>query len=83
MFEMIALGFTVGAGDTYITIPTTTTGGMSIRYIRDTISQLELQTERSLGVDAYDLLNLQAQRVSVGSDGLIVLPFLMGERTPI
>ncbi len=83
MFEMISLGFTVNPEDTYITIPTTTTGGMSIRFLRDTISQLEVQTEHFLGVDAYDLLNLQAQKVPVGSDGLIVLPFLMGERTPI
>lgn len=83
MFEMIALGFTVGEPDTYITIPTTTTGGMSIRFLRDTISQLEVETERTLGVDAYDLLNLQAAKVPAGSEGLIMLPFLMGERTPI
>lgn len=36
-----------------------------------------------LGVSSYDLLNLQAQKVPVGSDGLIILPYLMGERTPI
>lgn len=56
---------------------------MSIRYLRDTISQVELESERLLDVDAYDLMNLQAQKVPVGSEGLIVLPFLMGERTPI
>ena len=83
MFEMIALAFTVGEKDTYITIPTTTTGGMSIRYLRDAFGQLEVETERLLGVDAYDLLNLQAQKAPLGSDGLVVLPFLMGERTPI
>jgi len=83
MFEMIAIGFTVSPKDTYITIPTTTTGGMSIRFLRDAIGQLEVRTERSLGVDAYDLMNLQAQKAPLGSDGLIVLPFLMGERTPI
>lgn len=83
MFEMITMPFTVGERDTYITIPTTTTGGMSLRFLRDTISQAEVQAEKSLGVDAYDLLNLQAQKVPVGSDGLLMLPFLMGERTPI
>ncbi len=83
LFEMIALGFTVGEPNAYITIPTTTTGGMSIRFLRDTISQLEVETERALGVDAYDLLNLQAAKVPPGSEGLLMLPFLMGERTPI
>jgi ribulokinase len=67
----------------FITIPSTTTGGQSIRYLRDQFGQLEMQTERALGVDAYDLLNLQAQKVPPGSEGLIILPFLMGERTPI
>ena len=36
-----------------------------------------------LGVSSYDLLNLEAQKVPPGSEGLIILPFLMGERTPI
>jgi sugar (pentulose or hexulose) kinase len=42
-----------------------------------------METERLLGVDAYDLLNLQAAEIPPGSEGLIILPFLMGERTPI
>lgn len=80
---MIHCAFTVDSANTYVTIPTTTTGGQSIRYIRDTFSQIEQETERMLGVSSYDLLNLQAQKVPVGSDGLIILPYLMGERTPI
>ena len=80
---MINFPYTVESENTYVTVPTTTTGGQSIRYIRDTFSQAEVETERLLGVSAYDLLNLQAEKVPVGSDGLIILPFLMGERTPI
>lgn len=83
MYEMIAMVFTVGEEDTYITIPTTTTGGMSLRFIRDKFSHLELAAERSFGIDAYDLLNQQAEDIPPGSEGLIVLPFLTGERTPI
>ncbi len=83
MYEMIAMVFTVGEEDTYITIPTTTTGGMSLRFIRDKFSQLEMAVERSFGIDAYDILNKQAENITPGSEGLIVLPFLTGERTPI
>lgn len=81
--SMINLGYTIDSANTYITIPSTTTGGQSIRYLRDNFSQLEVETERALGVSSYDLLNLQAERVPPGSEGLIILPFLMGERTPI
>ena len=81
--SMINFPYTVDCENTYITVPTTTTGGQSIRYLRDNFSQTELETERVLGIDSYDLLNLQAQKIPVGSEGLIILPFLMGERTPI
>lgn len=78
---MINFPYTVDG--TWITVPTTTTGGQCIRWIRDTFSQLEVETERSLGISSYDLLNLQAEKVPAGCEGLVVLPFLMGERTPI
>jgi len=81
--SMINLGFTIDSKNNYMTIPSTTTGGQSLRYLRDNFGRLEMETERSLGVSAYDLLNLQAAKVPVGSDGLVILPFLMGERTPI
>lgn len=83
MYEMIAMIFTVGEKDTYITVPTTTTGGMSLRFIRDKFSGLETAAEKNFGLDAYDLLNKQAEKVPPGSEGLLVLPFLTGERTPI
>jgi xylulokinase len=79
----INFAYTVDSANTWITVPTTTTGGQSIRYLRDTFSQWEVETERVLGVSSYDLLNLQAEKIPPGAEGLIILPFLMGERTPI
>jgi len=67
----------------YIAVPTTTTGGVLMRYMRDNFSQLEKAAEALTGVDAYDMLNLEAEKIRPGSDGLVVLPYLMGERTPI
>lgn len=80
---MINFPYTVDSANTYVTVPSTMTGGQSIRYLRDTFSQYEVEMERVLGVSSYDLLNLEAQKVPPGSEGLIILPFLMGERTPI
>ena len=79
----INFAYTVDSENTYITVPTTTTGGQTIRYIRENYSPMEIEAERTMNVNSYDLLNLQAQKIPLGSDGLIVLPFLMGERTPI
>ena len=80
---MINFPYTVDCENTFITVPTTMTGGQSIRYLRDNFSKYEVEVERVLGVSSYDLLNLEAAKVPVGSEGLIILPFLMGERTPI
>ena len=35
------------------------------------------------GYDAFDYLNMEAEQIPPGSEGLVVLPYLMGERTPI
>ena len=75
--------YTVDSEHTWITVPTTTTGGGTLRYLRDQLSAAELQAERTTGVSAYDLLLEQAAAVPPGCDGLLFLPYLMGERTPI
>ncbi|MBN1934994.1 MAG: FGGY-family carbohydrate kinase [Anaerolineae bacterium] len=79
----LMMNFPYTIPQTYVTVPTTMTGGQCIRYLRDQFGQVEVETERVLGVSSYDLFNMQAQRVPPGCDGLIILPFLMGERTPI
>ena len=79
----LLMNFPYTMPDTYVTVPTTLTGGQTIRYMRDAFSQAERIVEESTGVSSYDLLNYQAERVPPGSDGLIALPYLMGERSPL
>ncbi|MCD6596580.1 MAG: FGGY-family carbohydrate kinase [Bacteroidales bacterium] len=80
---MINFSYTTDSEDRYIIVPTTTTGGQLIRYMRDNYYKMELAEEESRGTDTYDLINEEAAVVPAGSEGLVVLPFLMGERTPI
>ncbi len=80
---MIAFAYTTDSENTYITVPTTTTGGQLIRYMRDNFYQAELTAQAQTGVDPYDVINAEAAPVPPGAEGLVVLPFLMGERTPI
>ncbi len=80
---MIAFAYTTDSENTYITVPTTTTGGQLIRYMRDNFYQAELMAQAETGVDPYDVINAEAAPVPPGAEGLVVLPFLMGERTPI
>ncbi len=56
--------------------------GLSLRWVRDNIGLPERALERWTGQDAYDFLAKEAESVPAGSDGLIFLPYLQGERTP-
>ena len=53
-----------------------------MRWVRDNIGLPEQALEHWSGLDAYDLLAKEAAGVPPGSDGLIFLPYLQGERTP-
>jgi xylulokinase len=80
---MINFAYTTDSLNTYIIVPTTTTGGQLIRYMRDNFYMAEKNMEINSGIDTYDLINKEAANIPAGSEGLVVLPFLMGERTPI
>ncbi len=59
-----------------------TSGGI-LRWFRDQFSRVEVNLGRQVGVSPYKILDLEAEEVPPGSEGLIVLPYFMGERTPI
>ena len=56
--------------------------GGSFRWFRDALADAEVAEAKSRGVDAYELLTAQATEAPVGSEGLLFLPYLSGERTP-
>ncbi len=56
--------------------------GLSLRWFRDQLGLIENLYAQHTDVDPYDILVKQAERVPPGSDGLLFLPYLMGERTP-
>jgi len=67
----------------YVTIAGANTSGMSLRWFRDEFCILEKESSTGLGIDPYDLMNLEAQKSKPGCEGLIFLPYLLGERSPI
>ncbi len=80
---MITIIHTADSRTKYTTLAALVSCGALIRYFRDNFGQLERATEAVSGVSAYELMNLEAKNVPPGSDGLIILPYFMGERTPI
>lgn len=60
----------------------TLSAGGSFRWLRDTLCGEEVRIARERGKDPYELMVEEGEKVKPGSEGLIFLPYLMGERTP-
>ncbi len=56
--------------------------GASYQWTRDQLCPIEVQAAQALGVSSYEIINLNAEKSPVGANGLIYLPYLMGERSP-
>lgn len=56
--------------------------GLSIEWFKEKFCQDLLVEAREKGMDFFALVNEKIQNIPPGSDRLIYLPFLMGERTP-
>lgn len=56
--------------------------GLSLKWFRDNFCGSEKETAKLMGVDEYYLMDKEAESVEVGSNRLLYLPYLMGERTP-
>ena len=56
--------------------------GGALRWYRDALCAAEVAEAARSGCDVYDLLTAAAAEVPAGSEGLIFLPYLAGERTP-
>jgi len=57
--------------------------GGCLRWFRDQLGQSEVQAAAEQKTDPFDLLTQQAAEVPLGSDGVIFLPYMMGERSPL
>jgi xylulokinase len=60
-----------------------TVGGGSLGWFRDQFAQLESAISPTINANPFELLSLQAGQSPPGANGLIFLPYMAGERTPL
>jgi xylulokinase len=68
--------------DTWYLMGVVLSAGGSLRWFRDTLADEERRRAAEEGRDPYDLIIEEATTAPPGSEGLIFLPYLTGERTP-
>ncbi len=56
--------------------------GLSLKWLRDTCCTPEILAAEQQGVDPYLLMDAMAEKLPIGADKLLFLPYLMGERSP-
>jgi len=59
------------------------TAGAIVKWFRSNFAQYEIAMEKEGGPNSYAIYDDEAAKLPPGSEGLIVLPYFMGERSPI
>ncbi|MGA2615846.1 MAG: xylulokinase [Spirochaetia bacterium] len=58
------------------------TAGSSLAWLKNEICTLEKAFGSEMGLDPYELINAEIEKSPPGANGIIFLPYLLGERTP-
>lgn len=58
-------------------------GGIVLQWFRDNFYGMEAEAAKKSDEDIFELLNKEAEAIAPGADGLLFIPYLLGERSPI
>jgi xylulokinase len=67
----------------YLAVGAMVSTGATLRWFRDELGTAEIQTAESRNCSAFDIMSEEAGSATPGSGGLLFLPYMMGERSPI
>lgn len=56
--------------------------GLSLKWFKENFCRKEIDEAKEKGISIYDYLTKEAAKSNPGSNGVIYMPYLMGERTP-
>lgn len=68
--------------DLYMPAGTTQAAGACYQWFRNMLCAEEMRAAEAQNINVYEFLNAVAATITAGCEGLIFLPYLMGERSP-
>ena len=80
---LISMPYVTRAHDDLYVFGGASTAGASVAWYRDQFCQAEIAAGRASGRDPHAILEEAATGIAAGSEGVIFLPYLMGERSPV
>ena len=82
-FDRRMMNFCHGLPERWLTVAAVNGTGASLRWFRDTFYQAEAEKACRENVSPYDRMLDEAAHSKPGTGGLLYLPYLLGERTPL
>ena len=82
-FGLISFPYVTRADDDLYVFGGAATAGACVSWYRDQFCQAEVAEGRATGRDPHALLEESAAAINPGADGVVFLPYLMGERSPV
>ena len=58
------------------------TAGGSYNWLKNTLCTDEVEKAKAMGISPYELINEQIEQSPPGANGVVYLPYLLGERAP-
>jgi len=58
------------------------TTGSIYRWFRDNFGEIEMETQRESGIDAYKIMNSEAAKEPLGANGLLLIPHFAASAAP-
>ena len=80
---LISMPYVVGTAEDLYVFGGAGTAGASVSWFREQFCQAEVAAGRETGRDPHAILEDAAADLAPGSDGIVFLPYLMGERSPV
>ena len=80
---LVSMPYVVGTDRDLYVFGGAGTAGASVSWFREQFCQAEAMQAQRTGRDPHAILEEGAAAVAPGSDGVLFLPYLMGERSPI
>lgn len=68
---------------TFLLIGPMSSTGASLKWFKNQLGLAEQNAAALLGIDPYEVMNREVETLAAGPSGIIFLPYLAGERSPI
>ncbi len=66
----------------YMPCATMQAAGSAYNYIKDALCDAQIKEAKELGCSPFDLMNQLVKDTNAGANGLVFLPYMLGERSP-